>query len=655
MDLSIIIVNYNVEYFLQQCLLSVREATKNLQAEVFVVDNNSVDESVSLVKEKFPEVNLIANKENLGFSKANNQAIKIAKGRYVLLLNPDTVVEADTFTKTVAFMDSHPEAGGLGVRMLDGKGNFLPESKRGLPTPAAALFKMSGLSKLFPKNKKLAYYHQGHLNEFEINQVEILSGAFMLMRKEALDKTGYLDEDFFMYGEDIDLSYRILKAGYKNYYFPETNIIHYKGESTKKDSVNYVFVFYKAMIIFAKKHFSSHNAKILYLLINIAIVLRAFVALVSSFVKSVYLLLIDFFAIYIGLFFFSKMWGENFTNHTLGYPNTFLYLIIPMIVAIWILNMYYSGGYEKPIKTFKLIRGNVIGTLMILVIYSLLPETLRYSRAIILFGAIWSPAVIISYRLIFHFLGFKSFRFGSDIEKRIGIIGDIQEVERVEEILKYTYPNIGFVGYISSSKENNQDKYIGNINRIHDIISLYKINELIFCSKDVTPSQIISNMSKISNNDLEFKIAPSDSSFIVGANSINTVGDVYFVNINTINKPSNRRFKRLFDFAFSLILIILSPLLIWFYKNKFQFYKNMFSIFLSKKSFVGFVKIQDQKSKNNLPLIKASILSPSDLFPFNSLSQKEMMSLNLQYSRDYNLATDLKIVFKSWKKLDKMY
>ena len=205
-----------------------------MEAEVFVVDNNSVDGSVEMVQDRFPWVMLIANKENTGFSVANNQAIKESKGEYVLLLNPDTLVEADTFEKTVGFMDAHREAGGLGVRMVDGKGDFLPESKRSLPTPEVAFYKIFGLSSFFPKSKRFGKYHLGFLDEKNTHEVEVLSGAFMMMRKKTLDEVGLLDETFFMYGEDIDLSYRIIKGGYKNYYFPEARIIHYKGESTKK-------------------------------------------------------------------------------------------------------------------------------------------------------------------------------------------------------------------------------------------------------------------------------------------------------------------------------------------------------------------------------------------------------------------------------------
>lgn len=234
MKLSIIIVNYNVKYFLEQCLHSVLKACREVDAEILVVDNNSVDGSVQMIRKKFPEVHLIENKENKGFSQANNQAIRKSLGEYILLLNPDTLVEDDTLTKIVQYMDQHPEAGGLGVKMLDGKGKFLPESKRGLPTPSVAFFKIFGFSRLFPKSHIFGKYHLGYLDKDQIHEIDILAGAFMLLKKKVLDKIGLLDEEFFMYGEDIDLSYRITQAGYKNIYFPDARIIHYKGESTKK-------------------------------------------------------------------------------------------------------------------------------------------------------------------------------------------------------------------------------------------------------------------------------------------------------------------------------------------------------------------------------------------------------------------------------------
>ena len=240
MKLSVIIVSYNVEGFLSQCLTSVERAIKQVgenEVEVFVVDNDSVDATCEIVKTKFPWVNLIENKENTGFSVANNQAIKISKGEYVLLLNPDTVVSENTFKACVEYSDAHPKLGGLGVPMYDGSGKYLPESKRGIPTPLASLCRISGLYRLAPKSQKLNSYYAGHIDKDSTAEIEILSGAFMWMRAEALKEVGVLDEAFFMYGEDIDLSWRIVKGGWENHYFSQTQIIHYKEKALRKGAL----------------------------------------------------------------------------------------------------------------------------------------------------------------------------------------------------------------------------------------------------------------------------------------------------------------------------------------------------------------------------------------------------------------------------------
>ena len=281
MKLSVIIVNYNVKHFLEQCLYSVRRAAEKVQsAEVIVVDNASSDGSVEYIRNRFPDIRLIASNENLGFARANNLAMRESKGEYVLLLNPDTIVAENTFLHFVDFMDKHPDAGACGAYMLHTDGTFALESRRGLPTPFVAFCKMSGLTSLFPKSKIFGRYYMRYLNETKVNPIEIVSGAFMFMRREALDKVGLLDEDFFMYGEDIDLSYRILKGGYRNYFIPSP-ILHYKGESTKKSSYRYTHTFYQAMQLFFKKHY-SHYSMLVSLPINIAIWTRAMLAYVGN-------------------------------------------------------------------------------------------------------------------------------------------------------------------------------------------------------------------------------------------------------------------------------------------------------------------------------------------------------------------------------------
>lgn len=256
MQLSIIILNYNVRYFLEQCVLSVQSAIQNLDAEIIVVDNNSPDDSCQMMKERFPDVILVENKENSGFPKGNNIGVEIANGEYICILNPDTVVAEDTFEKVLAFAKTKKDLGIVGCKLIDGTGNFLPESKRGIPTPFVAFTKIFSLYKIFPSIKSFGKYYASHINENQTGKVEILVGAFMVMKKKTYQEVGGFDEDCFMYSDDIDLSYMVLKTGKQNYYFHETTVIHYKGESTIKDGT-YMKRFQEAMNFFYKKHFKT--------------------------------------------------------------------------------------------------------------------------------------------------------------------------------------------------------------------------------------------------------------------------------------------------------------------------------------------------------------------------------------------------------------
>lgn len=271
--LSVIIVNYNVKYYLEQCLYAVRAATAGMEAEVFVVDNHSTDGSVEYLRPGFPEVTFIENKENLGFAKANNQAIRQCTGEYVLLLNPDTVIGEESLRSLFFQMDQDAKIGAVGVQMLNGHGVFLPESKRAFPSPWVSFCKLFGLSRLFPTSPIFARYALPYLSRKKTHKVDVLAGAFMLLRHEALDKVGLLDESFFMYGEDIDLSYRLVRSGYKNLYIPE-RILHYKGKSTKEGDTKYIKTFYEAMLIFYKKYY-PHSGWLMRILITLAISLRA--------------------------------------------------------------------------------------------------------------------------------------------------------------------------------------------------------------------------------------------------------------------------------------------------------------------------------------------------------------------------------------------
>jgi GT2 family glycosyltransferase len=645
--LSIIIVNYNVCHFLEQALQTVKKAIKDLSAEIIVVDNNSVDGSVEMVKAKFPQVTLIANKTNLGFSKANNQAILKASGEYILLLNPDTIVEEDTLLKCCRFMDEHPDAGGLGVKMLDGKGNFLPESKRGLPTPRVAFYKIFGLAALFPKSKIFGRYHLGYLDNDQTHEVEILSGACMFLRKSVLDKIGLLDEDYFMYGEDIDLSYRIIKASYKNYYYPEARIIHYKGESTKRATVNYVFTFYRAMIIFAKKHFTSKNAGLFSILINLAIYFRASLAVLTRIIRSSILPLADAVLIYAGMAFLKNYWEENHKWVKSEYPPEYMLMAVPAYIIIWLLTIYFSGGYSKVPKPNRIIRGAVIGTILISAISNFLDQ-FRYSKALILLGGAWTVFAMTGLRLLIHFIKYKDINLGEEKKKRIAIIGNNEESERVISLLKEVNPSLHVLGYISpSASEPGHELYLGSIQQIEEITGIYKIEEIIFCSKDIPAHQIIEWMSRINNRLVDFKIVPDESNYVIGSNSKESQGDFYTINIGlNLLQKENLRNKRILDVILSALFIATSPLLMWLMKKPIRFVKNCFLVLSGNYSWVGYLETKEV----NLPVIKKGVINPAGAYN-KDLDETTVKRLNLLYARDYSLYTDLNLILRSFRNL----
>lgn len=662
MKLSVIIVNYNVAYFLEQCLKSIQKAVllaeehyeKNC-IEIIVVDNQSIDGSVEMLKELFQDVKLIANKQNVGFSKANNQAISIAQGEYILLLNPDTVIEDDTLLHMIRFMDQTPDAGGLGVKMVDGKGRFLPESKRGLPTPWVAFYKIFGLSSLFPRSKRFGRYHLGYLSPNQIHAVDILSGACMMLRKNLLDKIGYLDEDFFMYGEDIDLSYRIILAGYKNYYYPNTRIIHYKGESTKKSSVNYVFVFYNAMIIFAHKHFQKGNAGIFSLLIRIAIYLRATLAILQRIIHSIAFPMLDATIAYSAMLGLKIYWEQNHKYIEGGsYPSVFSYILLPAYVLIWIIGVYMNGGYVKPYKSYRIFRGVIIGTLIILVVYGLLPESLRFSRAIILIGSALVLIILLLTRIISHFLRHKNISFEQGRRKRLIIAGSEDECKRIEGVIRSTHSTADIIGYVLPiTPDSITHPIIGHLSQLTDLVHIYNVQEIIFCGKDIPSSVIIDQMSLISDSDIDFKIAPPASEFIIGSNSIHRTGELYVLDLNAIHKTANRRNKRLLDISISFLLILFSPIIMFCLKNPIIFLKNSFSVLIGKCSWVGYSDTYNGQTNMRLPKIRKGVLNPSDATNIPVHEAGTLVYLDMLYAKDYNPSIDLTIILKNISKLDR--
>jgi len=636
--LSVVIVNYKVKYFTELALQSLQKALVNISNEVFVVDNFSQDDSLDYLKPKFPEVTFIASNKNLGFSGGNNLALRKAQGEFVLLLNPDTVLQEDTLTKCIAYIENIENVGALGIKMIDGKGKFLPESKRSLPTPLVAFYKMFGFTNLFPKSKTFGKYHLGNLSESENHVVDILAGAFMLIPKSVLDNVGLLDEDYFMYGEDVDLSYRIAKAGYNNHYFAESEIIHYKGESTKKGSLNYVKMFYNAMVVFAKKHYTSSKASALGFLINIAVYLKAGFSLIARLVKSFFLPVLDIATILGGFLLVIQYWEINVKQ--IEYPDDLKFINIPIYIAIWIVATFFSGGYDKPFKLQKLLRGVIVGTVIIAAVYGFLNEDLRFSRALILLGGVWAFIAMGFWRLLVSF-GKKTESFGK--AKRTIIVSNNAEANRILGILneaKASYSYIGFVG-----KNASQENYLGSLADLPKLAKAFKVDEVIFSNDQLQHSQIIKSIKELGTS-ISYKIVPSGTRNIIGSNSKNTAGDLY--NISTsyaINQSANRRNKRVVDVLVCLVTAFFGWLILLIVKNKADFVKNWWSVLFGKKTWVGYFSNNHQ----TLPSIKTGVLNPIKVTEV--IDDNLQFKLNQQYAQEYSPYADLKQIWDNLKRL----
>ncbi len=644
MDLSIVIVNYNVRYFLEQALLSVQRAIVGLETEVWVVDNNSADASVEMVRERFPWVRVIANQDNPGFSIANNQAIRQSSGKYVLLLNPDTVVEEDTFRRCFDFMEARPQGGGLGVRMIDGRGQFLPESKRGLPTPWVAFTKAFGLARLFPKSKLFGHYHLAYLPENETHKVEVLAGAFMWMRRSALEEVGLLDEDFFMYGEDIDLSYRLLKGGYENYYLPTTNIIHYKGESTKRGSLNYVRVFYQAMIIFAQKHFAGGGAGAMIGLMRLGIYLRAVLTVVANVWRALKFPLLDGLGIYLGLLLLKSLWSEYHFNDPNYFPDHINYLHFPAYTLLWTGSIFLGGGYDKPYDFGRLLKSLGIGTLLLFAIYGLLPEQLRPSRALLLLGAAWAAAWALLVRASAHLLQHGHLRVAGEADQRLLIVGHQAETERTLSLLQRAGVRRNYLGRIAPTQTDPDlppsNNHVGRADQLQTLTKIYRADELIFCSADLSLEAIQRWMSQLGPG-LEYRILPEASSSIIGSHRSDQRGNLYTIDVSMrIDEATHRRAKWLFDKGMALLMILLLPLAIWFLKNKAAFAGDCFRVLFGAKSWVGYA-LPDPKL-DTLPKLKPGVLSPTSKATVSDPAT--LHQVNFLYARDYSVEDDLRLL-----------
>ncbi len=645
MQLSIIIVNYNVKYFLEQCLCSVIKACKNIDAEIFVVDNNSTDGSKAFLLPKFPKVNFIWNATNAGFAKANNQALANAQGEYILFLNPDTIIPEDCLEKSIQFFKLNTQAGALGIKMIDGSGKFLKESKRSFPSPFTSMYKLLGLAKIFPYSKTFAAYHLGYLSQNENHQIDVLAGAYMMIPKKNLQITGSFDETFFMYGEDVDLSYRIQKAGYKNYYFSESTIIHFKGESTKKGSLNYVRLFYSAMSLFVKKHYTGSRAGIFNFFIQIAIVIRALFTIVAKFIKSIGLPMLDATVIFISFWVVKFLWS-TFIRKEVNYSPNMLLIAFPAFTILFLLVSYYTSLYDKLYKQSQLNRSTFIAALVLLSCYALLPESVRFSRGILVFGIVMAFVVMSLLRRLFLKFNLVNIADEDEEHRQTIIVANEQDFLNITTLMQHAGMPERVFGRVNNSVTETSNA-LGNVQQLGQLIKTYPLKEIIFCEDGLSFKEIITAVEQLSGK-VRIKFHASGSSSIVGSDSKDVSGNYVSINYKyTINNLANKRNKNLVDMVAALLFLFSFPLHLILQKKPVQFFKNLRDVLLQKKTWVGYAKMP-----STLPAIKPGIITSTTLpLGLNQLPQQSLQLSDEWYATSYSVTTDIKKIWRGYKYL----
>ena len=648
MKLSVIIVNYNVKYFLEVCLHSVLRAVGNIDAEVIVVDNNSADGSCDIVREKFRSVLLIENKDNKGFSKANNQGVAIAKGEYILFLNPDTVMPEDFFTKTLAYMDTHPEAGAIGPRLIDGKGQFAPDAKKSFPSLSVALFKTTGINKIFNKSGYFNKYYAVHVGEREVAAVDVLSGCCMMVRRKAMDEAGGpFDEDYFMYCEDVDLSYRIEKAGYKNIYFPEAELIHYKGESTRKMTLSYVRIFNEALVTFVRKHYSKKQAGMFVLFINVGIVLRAVFGTIKRGLKVFHMPLFDAFILLLTLWGIKNFWVQEVKN-ILPIAPAAVYTTFPAYIALWLLSLYLNSAYDQPYRALKVTRGMLIGTVAILAYYGLLPPELRYSRAIIIFSGFAGTVALLGLHEILYRMGILKFIPYDKLPRKAVIVADETSFRQTAALLRQVHYAPELSGRISPGDDNQYA--LAALPEMKELLYTTGVNEVIFCINGLSYTDVFVQMQHC-GKDYEYKIHLPGSQSFIGSNSSNTSGDLY-----TIDRRFNLfdfahiRNKRMVDIASALICLILFPFSFFMIKKPGTFFVNCFKVLVGRKTWVAY----SPGYERHLPDIREGIIPPYNIMPGYTPSNEVKIQINAAYAAHYTPLTDITLLLKNYKYLGGM-
>lgn len=655
MDLSIIIVNYNVKEFLQNLLNSIDKASSNISKEIIVIDNASDDGSVEVIKEKFPSIKLIKNKINVGFGRANNQGLEIAKGKFILFINPDCIVSEDTFDKMVSFFDSHPECGLAGCKILNSDGTLQLACRRSFPGPWTSFTKVTGLSNLFSKSRIFARYNLTFLDENKTYEVDAVSGSFMMVRKEVYGKVGGFDEQFFMYGEDLDLCYRIQKSGFKVFYVHTTQIIHYKGESTKRSNLDETKLFYDAMHIFVKKHLSSFP--VVEIILRTAIGFRKLFAFLGKRKLSLYTALIDFIFFNLSLFAAEKLY-KSITDWVGFDPQAYLVIYtVPALIHIFVSAL--SGVYRKDEVSVLRNFGAIIISFLIVTSTTFFFKQYAFSRAVVLIAYILFLIISTFFRISLKLFFKVGIKLDGAINRRTVIVGTDDEAVLLAEKIKLQKSDVhSFIGLIGKThsdigKQVNDFKVVGSIGNIKNVFSENKINEVIFSSEEISYADMMSIVSASKNNNVDFKIVGSDMNFVVGKSSVYMLDNIPLVEVNyNISSPVVRTIKVIFDYVLSFsALITIYPLIYFLTKvsgKETDFRKLILSVpsvISGKNSLVGPKKTFQIESTN---LGKAGL---TGLWYIDEGTFSDSEKLDFYYVKNQNIWLDLEILGKTLNKM----
>jgi len=651
-DLSIIIVNYNVKEFLLNLLESIQQAIKDLSIEIIVVDNNSDDNSISAVNNKYPSVKTISNKENVGFGTANNQGIELSKGKFILLINPDTLVREDTFKKMITFLIKNPTVGLAGCKVLNPDGTMQLPCRRSFPGPWVSFTKVTGLSTMFPKSKLFAKYNLTYLNENETYEVDAVSGSFMMLTREAYEKTGGFDTDFFMYGEDLDLCFRIQKLGMKVYYVSDTEIIHYKGESTKRSKIDETKLFYDAMHQFVRKHFST--SIIIEAILQLGILLRKSLAFANVNKFVILGIFVDSILFYILIHLSESLYSNNKWP---GFPEIFkpwVYLI-PAVFQVSISAML--GSYKR--NSLSVLRSLISLTIGFVIITSstFFLKQYAFSRAVVLITYGFTAFTYALWRIIFKF-SFLNAKLSKESYSDAVIVGfDKKAVElnnKLSSNLSSPYKILGFIGFevndIGQTFEST--KVIGIVKNLKKVIKEHKIKNIIFSSESLEFDKIFSIIAECQGEDVNFMISGNELDYMVGKSNIAHIEDIPLLKVDyNISRPSQKFIKRFFDFLFSLLLLVfVYPVSFIFTKvhslkgEYTDFIQKIPSVFYGKLSFVG---PQKQRNQTELYWGKEGVTGLWYIQNVGITDQNENRRLDLFYAKNQNIWLDLEIIGKT--------